>query len=693
MPDLLVEIGTEEIPAGYLAGGVRALADAIAGALRDARIAAPEPTTLATPRRLAVHFADLPESGESVTERRTGPAAKIAFDAEGNPTKAALGFARGAGIDPSALEVVETDKGPYVSAVVTSEGRKTADVVADALAGALAATPFPKTMRWTGSPVSFARPVRNLVVLLGSEVVAAEAAGLVAGRTTRGHPFLAPELFELASADLAVYRDALRERFVVADAGERRERIVAGLAARIGKERAADAEPALLAEVVGLTEWPVVIEGRIDESFLALPLEVLEVSMRVHLRFFPVLDADGRPEGRFLAVMNRTEDSADVVREGNERVLAARLTDARFFFGEDRKARLEDRVDRLRDKALHRDLGSYLDKAERLASLVRRIAPGLGLGAAADDAARAARLAKADLVTEMVGEFPELQGTMGRIYARLDGEADAVAEAIEDHYRPRGPEDALPRGDAAVLLSIAEKLDNLAAFFRVSGAPTGSSDPFGLRRTAIGLLRISAEKDVPLPLGASVEAAVALVGADDPAKLRDEILAYLRERLYQALTDEGRRYDLVRAALAAGFDIVPDLRRRVATLEALAAEPFWPGLVEVVERTHNITRGAEVPAEIDPALLADDEEKALHAVLVERGPAVQTLLDAGDYDAAARAFADAFAGPVHAFFEKVFVNVDDAKLRANRMALLGRVNGLFAARVADLARVEKGSGG
>jgi glycyl-tRNA synthetase beta chain len=378
------------------------------------------------------------------------------------------------------------------------------------------------------------------------------------------------------------------------------------------------------------------------------------------------------------------------VREGNERVLRARLTDARFFFAEDRKVRLEARVERLGDKGLHRDLGSYLDKTVRVEALVKWLAEELDASEAVADALRAARLAKADLVTEMVGEFPELQGTVGRIYAGLDGERPEVGRAIEDHYRPRGPEDGLPRDMAGVLVALADKLDDLAAFFHVGGAPTGSSDPFGLRRQALGLLRIVTDRELPCPLDRALARAVALVAPGESGALAETILEYVKDRFYQSMTDEGFRYDLIRAALGAGFSDPADCRRRVRALTALAGEPDWPRLVEVVERTCNITRGLAPAAAVDPGRLVEEEERRLYAALERHEPEVLARLAADDYEGAARHFVDAFADPVHEFFLKVFVNVDDAAVRDNRIALLARVNGLFAARIADLTRVEKG---
>ncbi|MHC4470724.1 MAG: glycine--tRNA ligase subunit beta [Planctomycetota bacterium] len=678
MPDLLIEIGVEEIPASYIAPALFEIGEALHSGLAEAGLTVESPTLLATPRRLVLHFAGLPEATETSTEERVGPAAKIAFDGDGKPTKAGLGFARGQGVDPEDLRVVETDKGARVAATVTIPGLPTAEVVAGLLPAALRSAPFPKTMRWTGSEIPFARPIRNLVVLLGEEVVPVAIAGVPAGRATPGHPFLAPEPLDVASADLEAFVGLLREARVMVDHAERREAILSQLA----EHGLSDPHEGLLDEVTFLAEWPRVIEGAIDPAFLELPFEVLETAMRVHLRFFPVTDAKGRPEPRFLAVTNREEGSADVVRGGNEKVLASRLYDARFFLGEDRRRSLEDFVPELENKELHRKLGSYRDKADRIAVLAEHVAasawPDEDL---AGKVRRASLLAKADLVTEMVGEFPELQGTVGRIYAALDGEDPDVAAAIEDHYRPRGPNDRLPGGAVSIAVALAEKLDDLASFLAAVGPPSGSSDPFGLRRQTLGLIRITRHLEISF----SLKAAFAV--ASGPY---DELMAYLGERLYQFWIDEGLRYDLVRATLAAGFDDLADFHARVAAVTAASENEWWPRLVEVAERTTNILKGAEVAADVDESLLEEKEEHELLKALRDHEDAVAELLDRGDYVKGAKAFADAFGEVVHRFFESVFVNVDDEALRANRLALLGRVNALFASRVADLSDVDRG---
>jgi glycyl-tRNA synthetase beta chain len=685
MPDLLIEIGTEEIPALQAGPALTAIAAALRAGAAGRRLVLPEPVLLGTPRRLAFWFEGVEERAPSVTEERRGPAAKAAFDGEGKPTKAAEGFARSAGVAVSDLRVANTDKGAWVVASVRREGAFAADVITEVLPAALRAAGFAKVMRWTGSDLLFARPIRWLVALLGRAVVPVRAAGVEAGRTTRGHRFLRPGPVDLESSSLDDYRRVLGERCVRVDPARRRALILEGLPAAFGRDDGTIGK--LLEEVVWLAEWPVVVEGRIDAEFMALPLAVLETAMRVHLRFFPVVDREGNPEPRFFSVMDREECSAALVREGNERVLRSRLSDARFFLSEDRRKRLEERLPALADKAVHRDLGSYAAKAERLRDLAGWLGGELGLDEAEmARAARAALLCKADLLTQMVGEFPELQGVIGRHYALLDGEEPEVAEAIEDHYRPRGPTDALPRGKVATVLSLAEKLDNLAGFFRVAGAPTGSADPFGLRRQALGLLRVCVEKDASFPLVEALRRAAVFHGA--PPGLPEAVLDFIRDRFYHAAVEEGFRYDLVRATLGAGLDDVPACRRRLLAVREMSALEWWPRVVTLVERTANILRGQSPAESVDEALLAEPAEKALFAALTRAGPEVSRLAGEQRYAEAGSLYAVALSDLVQEFFARVFVNVEDAALRGNRLALLARIHRLFASRVADLSLVE-----
>ena len=692
MPDLLIEIGTEEIPASYIGPAMESIAAHIEDALLNAHLGVGEPTALGTPRRMAFHFPGVSLVGESITEERRGPAAKIAFDAEGNLTRAGLGFARGAGVDPEALFVVETDKGAYVSATVARPGVRAADVVAEALPKALRGATFKKTMRWTGSDIPFARPIRNLVVLHGTELVPVEVAGVKSRRTTHGHAFLATAHVGLKGADLDLYREALREARVLVDAAERRESIRRQVGEIAGAAAADALHEGLLDEVVQLAEWPVVVEGRIEDRFLELPVEVLETAMRVHLRFFPVWAGPETLAPRFLAVIDRAASSADLVRDGLERVLRARLSDARFFLVEDRKIPLADRIEALADKALHRDLGSYRDKAARMGSIARILSADAGLGL--DDAVleRAADLAKTDLLTQMVGEFPELQGTVGRIYAADQGETAEVAEAIEDHYRPRGPGDALPRGPLACVLSLAEKVDNLAGFSAAVSLPSGSSDPFGLRRQALGIVRIACDRDIRFSLERVLVAALAAMPGSipDSREVKGRAAAtFVGERFYQLMLDRGFRYDHVRAAMAASFDDLADCATRVAALREMSGAPWWNQLVAVVERTANISKGLEGAPRVDEALFEFEEERALFDADGAASGELERLAAAQEYVALAEKFALVYADPVHRYFERVFVNVPDEALRRSRLSLLATVSRRFGGRVADLREIEK----
>ncbi len=693
MPDLLIEIETEELPPAVVGPAAEALVRGVREALEEARIRTGPATGLATPRRLVAHVADAADRGASLTARRRGPPASVAFDAGGRPTKAGRGFARAQGVDPAALERMETEKGIYAAVTVTEEGRELAAVLAEKLESILGSIPFPKKMRWPGSDIPFARPIRRVVVLHGEAVVPLSAAGCRADRMCRGHPFLAPEPFPLASADLHAYRGELEARRVVVDFEERRRRIREAIVRGGGGEPSGGPEAALLDEVANLAEWPVVIEGRLDERFLELPPEVLETALRVHLRFFPVRGAGGTLEPRFFSVMDRDPESADLVREGNERVLASRLADARFFFEEDRKKRLADRLPELAEKELHEGLGSYRDKAERLERLAGWLAEAAGWPGEAAAARRAALLAKADLVTEMVGEFPELEGTMGRIYAERDGELPEVAAAVEDHYRPRGPGDALPRGRVGVLVSLAEKLDNLAGFFLAAGPPSGAADPHGLRRQALGLIRVVQGGGVRIDLGAALREAAREVGAPDPERLGGRVREFVGERLYHACLEEGYRLDLVRAVLAPGFDDLLSFRARLEAVTEASGKPWWPDLVTLVERAANILRGADAGDVVDPDLVEEPAERTLHEALLRHGPDIEDLVRRGEYVAAAERLVTELSAAVHRFFAEVFVNVEDPARRANRLALLRRVDDLFGRSVADLSTIGRNRDG
>jgi glycyl-tRNA synthetase beta chain len=693
---LLVEVRVEELPAPVVGLALEHLRKTVVDGLAELGLAPEGAVTLGTPRRLALFVERVGEGQADREEVRRGPSVKAGVKpgATGPDrfTPAALGFARSAGVAPDAL----TEKEGYLHARVLVKGRAARELLPELLTKALRTIPFPKTMRWRGKEFPFSRPVRALVAVLGGDVVPWQWAGLEAGRRVTGHPYLAresggaPRGFELARADRAAYVEGLSKLAVVVDPAERRRLLAAKLEALAPGASAGAVAGKLLDEVVQMIEWPNALEGRFDAAFLELPPEVIVAVLKNHQRYFPVAGAAGKLENRFLSAIDRRDESAALVREGNERVVRARLSDARFFLKDDAKKTLGDRVEALKGVMYLEGLGTLFQRAGRLRALAGRFARAVGDAAAAETAERAAGLCKADLVTDMVREIPELQGVIGREYAlRFDREGADVARAIEEHYQPRGSGDPLPESAAGTALALAERFDHLAGGFLKGFVPTGSKDPFGVRRAALGALRILEERRLRLPVREAVEAALeGYRGVKEaPAGMADQVLEFLRERLNAALRDEGKRHDLVEAALASSWADVPDLLARLEALEVLAGRAGWERLVIAVERTHNITKGAGETGEVREDLLKEPEEKELWAALREAEPRIAGLFRAGKYMEGGEAYAGQLGDPLHRFFDKVFVNVEDQALRANRMALLRRANRLFSSAVADLSRV------
>lgn len=688
MPDLLFELRCEELPARDVGAATRAIEAALAEALTAAGLRPSSTSSAWTPRRIAVWAHGVPDRSPDREERVRGPRISAAFDAAGAPTRACEGFARKNGVEPSSL----VRDGDSVVAVVRTPGRAAAEVVAEVLPTLPTRAGWKKSMRW-GAPVPFARPIRGVVALLDGDVVACEVAGLPSGRETRGHPFLAPGAVPLATASRDAYLAALRSARVLADPGERRRAVLDAAHAV-----APDVQPreALLEEVVNLVEWPSALLGSYDARFLELPPRLLVTVMEHHQRFFPVRTADGRLAPRFVAILDRPATSAAVARRGFERVLVPRLHDAAFFFAEDRKRIDTDdphgAVDpRLRSVTYHRKLGTVEDKVHRLRRLAEFVARELGAagGACVEDAVRAARLSKNDLVSLLVGEFPELQGHVGGEYARLAGANDRVVEAVQSQYRHEfGPTDAL--GPAAVALVVAENADTLAQFGMHVGLPTGSADPFGLRRAAITLIEVCERFAPALDLRRVVEHACrveprlrdgALV--EDASADAGRVLAYLDTRLRQRCRDGGAPPDHIDAV--GRWSAVGEFRERIDDLRALAADPAFDRLLEVAERCRNITKKSEAGdgAAVREDLLTEPAERALFRVW-------RPLRDALPPGRLARADAERMcatvAGPLHTFFDEVFVNADDPAVRANRHALLREIDGALL-RFADLCRI------
>jgi glycyl-tRNA synthetase beta chain len=690
MAEYLLEVRAEEIPARMLEPAVRRLATRVFEELMGRGLGPREVETGFTPRRLVLVLGGLPAAEPDREERVVGPPASVAFDAEGRPTKALDGFARKLGIEPGALERIATDKGEYVAAVQAVRGRAAAEVLAEVVPQALVTLPWPKTMRWGSGRGPWVRPVHGVVSLLDGRVVPFELFGVAAGDRTSGHPVLSPA--ELPVTDAAGYREALAERGIEVDPRERSRRLAGEMARRAEAAGGALVEdPELLARLAAMCEIPGVMEGAFDERYLELPREVLITSLKDHQSAFTV-EREGRLLPRFLTVMDRPDDPAGRVRAGNEWVVEARLADARFFYGEDRKRPLAERAAELEHLAFHARLGSYAAKTERLAGLAGWLAGELGWREERPDAERAARLLKLDLVTEMVKEFTSLQGVMGGIYAREDGEPEAVWQAVYDQYRPAGTEDPLPRGRAGLAVALADRFDTLVGLFGLGQVPTGSRDPFGLRRAAQGAVRIALERELPLDLAALAREAARLYG-DALPRSADEILADLRpfldDRVRHLLGLRGYAYDEIEAGLAAeGVQDLPDLEARVAALHRVRDEPAFLSVVLAAKRIANIVPESPAPGEPaapDPARFEAEAEAELHREAGALSGEVEDAAARRDYEGALRRIAE-LAEVLERFFVEVLVMAEDEAVRANRLALL-RETGKTLSRIARLTEM------
>ena len=700
MPELLIELLSEEIPARMQAHAADDLRRLVCDGLVREQLPFDGARVFVTPRRLALVVTGLPARQPDVREERKGPRV-------GAPAKAVEGFLRSAGLAAlDEAEVRETDKGSFYFAVQEKPGAATAEVVTGLLAGVLTGFPWPKSMRWGTGSFRWVRPLQSILALFAGAPVpftlplAADEV-MAATALTRGHRFLAPSAF--AVSDFADYRDKLRAARVMLDPGERRALIAecaVALAAAEGLTVRDD--PALLEEVAGLVEWPVPMLGNIDPRFMDVPAEVLVTAMRAHQKYFSLLDADGRLAPRFVLVANtETADGGRSIVAGNERVLRARLSDAKFFWDEDRKRSLESRVPKLAERVFHAELGSDLQRTERLLALARVLAPSCGAGPSGPViAGRAARLCKADLTSAMVGEFPELQGVMGRYYALHDGEQAAVADAIAEHYAPQGPSDRCPTAPVSVTVALADKLDTLAGFFSIGQAPTGSRDPFALRRAALGVLRIIIENRLRLNLRPVLVAALktypASVG-DQPAPVVAKLLAFFADRLKVHLREQGVRHDLIAAVFAAGGeddaeDDIVRLLARVAALRAFLDTDDGANLLTAYRRASNIVRIEEnkdnrrYQGEAEEALLAENEELELHRALSVARSRIGQALRSEQFEEAMMILA-ALRAPVDAFFDNVKVNCANAGLRENRLKLLSQIRSALGG-VADFSQIE-----
>lgn len=689
--DLLFEIGTEELPPKALANLSRALADGIAKGLAEHTLAFDaDIQRYATPRRLGVLVKHLSTQQPDTVAERRGPPLNRAYDDHGQPTKAAVGFAQTCGVEVSQLERVETERGAWLAFRQHQPGRPTGELLPDILRQALDALPIPKRMRWNALTIEFVRPVHWAVVLLGERLIECDILGVSTARHTRGHRFHHPAPLALGSAPS--YAASLAEDgYVIADFDTRRTSIlnqVMAAAEAVGGTAVIDGE--LLDEVTGLVEWPVALAGGFDARFLEVAQEAVITAMQVHQKCFPVVDGDGRLMPHFIAVSNIDSRDADAVRDGFERVIRPRLSDADFFWNQDRGQPLASHLERLGGVVFQDKLGSLLDKSRRLVALTDVAAAVTGADPTA--ARRAAELCKCDLLTRMVEEFPELQGTMGRYYALHDGEPLETAHAIEEQYMPRFAGDALPASAAGKALALVDKLDTLVGVFAIGQAPTGDRDPFALRRAALGVIRILVEQGIDADVTELTQHAAriynqqtqGLVGTDIPAQVMEFILGRLR--VYY--TSQGFGHDEINAVLNLGPSQLTDTDRRLRALAVFRKLPEAQALAAANKRIKNILRQADgpVPDRIDRALLSEDEERALAEGIDALSAEVAPLLKDRDYEQALKRLAR-LREPVDAFFDRVMVMVDDDKVRSNRLALLQALMVLFT-KIADVSALQ-----
>jgi glycyl-tRNA synthetase beta chain len=688
MPDFLFEIYTEELPALYLQGALRFLKGRFPELLKELSLSFEETLVEGTTRRIVLFARGLPESTPSQEIEIQGPAEAAAFK-DGKPTKALEGFARKHSVSTDTVLVRDTPKGRYCFLKKVTVGLPVAQVLKDTLPRLLKEIPFPKSMRWDATSVSFARPLRGILALLGQEVIPIEIGSLKATRRTRGHSFLSPQEIEIANSGFAEYSHILSEKFVVVESEKRRQTILEKVKSIFDKYGCEFTDFDLLDEVASMVEYPGVIEGTFSKSFLDLPGVVLEAAMREHQRYFALRARTGELLPTFVAVIDRTSEYAGIIREGHERVLNARLADARFFFEEDLKTPFSKNVEELKNVTLHQGLGTYYAKVQRLRNLVAFIGQKLKMSVKEIlTMQKAAELCKADLVTLMVAEFPALQGRIGAEYARRSGESEEVAETIRGHYLPRRSDDPLPKTTFGAVLSLAEKFDNIVLFFGIGLIPTGSQDPYELRRQANAIVRIVWEHKFDLSLSDCLQAAAEAI---QERILHVEIvrltLSFLRERVESILLDRGERYDIVAAVLETGMDNLLSLRDRLSTLKRLSTKKYWGKLCEVVERTFNISRGTVASRKLDRKLLKEKEEKALYNIYKKTRQKFSELALSGEYIEASKLYCEAFSEPVHEFFDKVFVNVEDKALRDNRMVLNWKINRLYVDAIADLSKI------
>ncbi|MDX1678871.1 glycine--tRNA ligase subunit beta [Arsukibacterium sp.] len=678
--DFLVEIGTEELPPKALKTLASAFAENITTELAKQELSHGEVSWYAAPRRLAVRINSLAESQSDKVVEKRGPAIAAAFDAEGKPTKAAVGWAAGCGISVEQAERLETDKGAWLLHKQLQKGQSTTALVADVIKAALANLPIARPMRWGSSDAEFIRPVHTIILLYGNEVVPATIMGRSSSNKSYGHRFHAPALIEIADAD--AYLPALKQAFVMADYQQRKATIAKQVKETAdGLNATAQMDDALLEEVASLVEWPVILVGSFEQSFLQVPAEPLISTMKDNQKYFPLLDKHGKLINKFIFVTNIESKDPGQIISGNEKVVRPRLADAEFFFKTDRKTKLVERLDSLKTVLFQQQLGTLAEKSERISTVAGFIAQKIGAEQAA--AERAGLLSKADLMTNMVGEFPEMQGIMGMHYARLDGENEAVALALNEQYMPRFAGDQLPSRLEGAAVAIADKLDTLVGIFGIGQVPKGDKDPFALRRAAIGALRIMVEKQLPLDLVELIAFSQQTFGNKlTNTAVAEDVLDFMLGRFRAWYQDEGYAVDVIQAVLARRPTSPSDFDRRVRAVAEFSKLDAAAALAAANKRVANILAKVteNIPAEVSTDLLQESAEKALY----------QAIITEKTYQAEGRNYSESLAHlagmreVIDRFFDEVMVNADDNAVRFNRLALLQQLRALFL-QVADIS--------
>ena len=685
--DLLIELGTEELPPKALGRLSAAFGQGVEDGLKQANIAFEKVDVFSAPRRLAIIVKALADSQPDQDVEKRGPAVQAAFGEDGCPSKAAEGFAKGCGVKVEELETMETDKGSWLVFRQMQKGQPTSTLIGDIIGQSLKRLPIPKRMRWGSSDVEFVRPVHWLVVLHGEQVVDVNVLGQQAGNKTYGHRFHHPDAIELKNA--GEYVSLLKDKgHVIVDPAERQE-IIKQQAIKAADDLGGFAliDDDLLNEVTSLVEWPVAVAGDFNAQFLEVPAEALISSMQDHQKYFPVIDNKEELLPHFITISNIDSTDMAQVKAGNERVISPRLSDAVFFWDQDRKKKLEDHITGLETVVFQKKLGTLADKSKRVAIIAKAVAKKLGANEA--NAERAAMLSKCDLMTEMVYEFTDLQGIMGRYYAQHDGENEEVAAALDEQYMPRFAGDELPLSVTGQILAISDKLDTLLGIFAIGQKPTGEKDPFALRRATLGILRIMIEKKLDLDLRELLEvAATALSDKADARAVVDDVLKFMLERLRAFFTDKNISADIFDAVLACFPTRPVDFTRRIEAVNAFKTLPEAESLAAANKRIRNILKKVKgkVSTDVNSSLLQEASEKDLHATVSQISNQVNAFYADGDYQSALTKLA-ALKDPVDQFFDDVMVMADDEALKNNRVALLNQISDLFL-QAADLSRLQ-----